>query len=243
MGPDAMPEFEKSLEASRKYHDKAIDKLCSDANPYLEHEDLARELDTERERIIPLIRTDWKKKGSKIEMLRDDMQGLARLNERIGRVIKSDTAAFDQAFESHFDALTEIARQLERFDSDADTIGMEDDDIREQLIKQHIEGSHMQELRARFMKSRDDAALLVSTNEANEKVGKWASGPMVSFAEMLNVGRDLLGLRPMKLEEKLSAAAEGHSADMVRLGFFAHESPVPNKRTPWDRAKMAEFEG
>ena len=30
---------------------------------------------------------------------------------------------------------------------------------------------------------------------------------------------------------------------MVRLGFFAHESPVPDKKTPWDRARLAGFEG
>jgi uncharacterized protein YkwD len=52
-----------------------------------------------------------------------------------------------------------------------------------------------------------------------------------------------MGLRPLRIEEKLSAAAEGHSSDMASGGFFAHESPVPNKKTPWDRAKLAQFDG
>jgi uncharacterized protein YkwD len=30
---------------------------------------------------------------------------------------------------------------------------------------------------------------------------------------------------------------------MASKDFFAHESPVPNKKTPWDRAKLAEFDG
>ena len=51
-----------------------------------------------------------------------------------------------------------------------------------------------------------------------------------------NLTRNLLGLRPLAVDPGLCAAARDHSQDMRRLGFFAHESPVPGRQTPWDRA-------
>jgi uncharacterized protein YkwD len=53
----------------------------------------------------------------------------------------------------------------------------------------------------------------------------------------LNLTRNLLGLSAVAIDLKLCAAARDHSADMQKLNFFAHESPVEGKRSPWDRAK------
>jgi uncharacterized protein YkwD len=55
----------------------------------------------------------------------------------------------------------------------------------------------------------------------------------------LNEMRMLLGLTPVLIDPKLHDAARGHSKDMATLKFFAHESPVPGKKTPSDRAKAA----
>ena len=52
----------------------------------------------------------------------------------------------------------------------------------------------------------------------------------------LNVVRMLLGLHPMRIDLKLSAAARDHSTDMSKQKFFSHQSPVAGKKTPWDRA-------
>jgi uncharacterized protein YkwD len=52
-----------------------------------------------------------------------------------------------------------------------------------------------------------------------------------------NLARILLGLRPLAIDLKLAAAARDHSADMQRLGFFDHLSPVSGKRTPDERAR------
>jgi len=52
-----------------------------------------------------------------------------------------------------------------------------------------------------------------------------------------NLTRNLLGLSALAIDLRLCAAARDHSQDMERLKFFAHESPVPGKATPWDRAK------
>lgn len=55
----------------------------------------------------------------------------------------------------------------------------------------------------------------------------------------LNLTRNLLGLSPLQIDLALTTAARGHSADMERLNFFSHDSPVPGKTTPWDRARLA----
>jgi len=52
----------------------------------------------------------------------------------------------------------------------------------------------------------------------------------------LNLMRNLLGLNPLVIDPKLCAAARDHSKDMETLKFFAHDSPVSGKKTPWDRA-------
>jgi uncharacterized protein YkwD len=52
-----------------------------------------------------------------------------------------------------------------------------------------------------------------------------------------NLTRNLLGLSALLIDCKLCDAARDHSKDMETLHFFAHESPVPGKKTPWDRAK------
>jgi uncharacterized protein YkwD len=53
----------------------------------------------------------------------------------------------------------------------------------------------------------------------------------------LNLTRNLLGLPALVIDLKLCEAARDHCQDMQKLGFFSHESPVPGKKTPWDRAK------
>ena len=52
----------------------------------------------------------------------------------------------------------------------------------------------------------------------------------------LNRLRIRLGLNALAIDLKLCEAARDHSGDMRVLGFFAHESPVEGKKTPWDRA-------
>jgi len=54
----------------------------------------------------------------------------------------------------------------------------------------------------------------------------------------LNLTRTLLGLAPLELDLRLCAAARDHANDMKTLNFFSHESPVPGKTAPWDRAKL-----
>ena len=55
----------------------------------------------------------------------------------------------------------------------------------------------------------------------------------------LNEWRLLLGLNALVIDPKLSSACRGHSEDMHTHRFFAHQSPLPGKQTPWDRAAAA----
>lgn len=51
--------------------------------------------------------------------------------------------------------------------------------------------------------------------------------------------RVLLGLAAQRIDTKLCDACRTHSRDMVEHGFFAHDSPVPGRETPWQRAEQA----
>ncbi len=57
--------------------------------------------------------------------------------------------------------------------------------------------------------------------------------------EECNLWRLCVGLNALTLDPKLCEAARGHSQDMAERGFFAHESPVPGKRSFTDRAALA----
>ncbi len=52
-----------------------------------------------------------------------------------------------------------------------------------------------------------------------------------------NVERLKRGLAALEVDPKLCLAAADHSADMARLGFFSHNSPVPGKASFTDRAR------
>ena len=52
----------------------------------------------------------------------------------------------------------------------------------------------------------------------------------------VNEWRLLLGLNALTIDPKLCDASRGHSEDMNKNNFFAHESPIAGKKTPWDRA-------
>ena len=80
--------------------------------------------------------------------------------------------------------------------------------------------------------SASDREALAKNREAGAVLDPEESGGILD----LNRLRIRLGLSALVLDLKLCAAAKDHSGDMRVLGFFAHESPVEGKKTPWDRA-------
>ena len=69
--------------------------------------------------------------------------------------------------------------------------------------------------------------------------GGGAAGVLGEVVDRTNAERARHGLRPLAVDARLTAAAQAHSADMVRRGFFAHESP--DGRQVWDRASAAGY--
>ena len=62
-------------------------------------------------------------------------------------------------------------------------------------------------------------------------------------ATLVNTYREYLGILPYEYNPRLVASARGHSQEMVDLKYFAHESPTPANKTPWDRIKSAGYKG
>lgn len=54
---------------------------------------------------------------------------------------------------------------------------------------------------------------------------------------LLNQERAVAGLKPVRADDSLRVVARAHSAEMFRLKYFAHESPVTG--TPFDRLRKA----
>ncbi|MBI1373421.1 MAG: hypothetical protein GC159_11885 [Phycisphaera sp.] len=76
-----------------------------------------------------------------------------------------------------------------------------------------------------------------NTLAGNLRYASRLDAEVVAGIDELNRIRLLLGLGAQAIDPKLCAAATDHSTDMAEKGFFAHESPVPGKASPWDRAK------
>ena len=85
-------------------------------------------------------------------------------------------------------------------------------------------------------------ALAPSKQEAdiiagNIKFREELSADEAQAIDEANRRRMVLGLNPLAIDMKLVACSRDHSSDMIKHGFFAHDSPVEGKTTPWDRAK------
>ena len=85
--------------------------------------------------------------------------------------------------------------------------------------------------------------------EANEALAK--SEPESGLApkanelkqsKILNDYRIMLGRHALEIHPSLTECARGHSEEMTRLGYFGHESPVPERKTPSMRAKLAGYD-
>ncbi len=241
---EAMPYYRKALEAAREQHSKRLDNLCTErGNPYKVFEESEARLANERPRVMELIKTDWKKDSAKVKMLRQEMTALEKLWTQTNRLAAANTAAFDAGLDSVAAAMCEVAREMERFDEENETSELSDEELRESLLREHIWGRRALAQRETMEAVRKARAKLDEVEKTNAAAGRWATGAMKTFATVLNKERAVTGLTPLVMDEKLSAACEGHSKDMARLGFFAHESPVEGKKTPWDRARLAGFQG
>jgi uncharacterized protein YkwD len=243
MDVSAQKYYKSALDAAQKFHQGSISRLDGSKNSLNEHAELAKRLNEERGRMLQLIRTDYHKDEKKVKMLRDEMKDLMSLHEKVVKLAKKDLTSDLAATDAAIDALCEIAREREKFNSSEFTKKLSDKELRASIISDSLEAERVKKTIASLEKSRKEIADLAEVEKHNAANGSWCSSSMKSFATLCNYERVAVGLRPLFVEEKLSSAAEGHSSDMASKGFFAHESPVPNKKTPWDRANLAKFDG
>lgn len=96
------------------------------------------------------------------------------------------------------------------------------------------------------MKAQELSAALASPDtaahevlQANAALAPKLDREIVAGMNAVNTMRMMCGLNPLAYDLKLCKAAEGHAADMEKKNFFSHESPVTDKKTPWDRAQLA----
>ncbi len=73
----------------------------------------------------------------------------------------------------------------------------------------------------------------------NEAIAATLPAELLPGMTAVNTIRITCGLAPLIFDPKLCKAAAMHSGDMESHSFFAHESPLPGKTTPWDRAEIA----
>ncbi len=84
---------------------------------------------------------------------------------------------------------------------------------------------------------------VVSSNE-QIRIPRQASVQVDAYAEsrlleLLNGERVKAGLRPLVADDQLRAVARGHSEEMFKLGYFAHQSPEAG--SPADRLRAARI--
>lgn len=71
----------------------------------------------------------------------------------------------------------------------------------------------------------------------------WLDETQRTFATILNRTRAHLGLSILYFQKQLCQANRAHSSEMHRLGYFSHTSPVPDHRSPAQRAANAGYTG
>lgn len=247
MGAEAMESYQKALEAAQTYHLKALHREMKSRHSLAEHAERAGELTSERERVMQMIMVDYHKNKGEIDKVKRAWEGVEKRYEATVKAAAGDSQQLERRVEGRIDALAEIAWELNRLearDQPGWTTKSAPDliDLRKEAVEDDFELEQWQE----WLDSREQTRATLKDFEAvraHNASCRWAKAAEKEFAEILSHARVVMGLQGLRLDQQLSVASAGHSADMQRLNFFAHESPVPGKKSPADRAKRAKFKG
>jgi uncharacterized protein YkwD len=77
----------------------------------------------------------------------------------------------------------------------------------------------------------------------NERLATSATREEKANVLAVNEYRIMMGRHPVKIDERLVRAARGHSIEMVKLKYFAHDGPTPGLRSPGERAAREGYGG
>ncbi|MEC8253655.1 MAG: CAP domain-containing protein [Planctomycetota bacterium] len=75
-------------------------------------------------------------------------------------------------------------------------------------------------------------------NEAAK--GEWPVA-VTTLLRITNDYRVMFGHRPLAAVASACAGSQGHADEMSKLGYFAHMSPTPGRKTPTDRMRLAGY--
>ncbi|MEJ6700714.1 MAG: CAP domain-containing protein [Akkermansiaceae bacterium] len=247
LGPESMPGYRIVLQKAKLHHQGAMRRaMAVRGNPYTAHSRLSDEVGTERERVMGLIHTDWKKNPAKINMLRNELEGIGRKYKTLIKLVGSNTQSIDENMATAFAALVEIEWELasiERSEDGDNTYDLPDnDELEDAVYEDSFEAGEWKEQKDKWKMTQKSEATVEAAHKHNSDC-QWAKANQRAFSNNLNDERAVMGLHPLLLEERLSAAAWGHSNDMKAGGFFSHTSPVKGKKSPADRARKAKFQG
>ncbi len=146
-----------------------------------------------------------------------------------------DATKTDPALDRHLSTLDVLAGALTEIAADNGTARDEVEALKADLASQ-LQGADLTgEITNAY------AAFNATVKEHN--AGLWAKcSPLErQCIESINWYREIMGLRRLTIDMRLMAAARGHSNDMVKLKFFAHNSPVSGKRAPENRVMRAGY--
>lgn len=247
MGTEHLESYAKGLRAAREYHFKVMKSALKDKGVYGEHEDLRNELESARERTMKQVMIDFKKDKGEIDKVKKGVEDVDGLFKKVERMLGKDTAKQDARVLSAVDALAEIDWELDRVEAVSKRGWMDEDapdlvELRDAVMDSDFDLDVWVKRRELLERSRGEVRGAAAVTKHNGE-SKWAKGAEKEFAAMLNRARVVMGVGALRLDEQLSDASEGHSADMARLNFFAHDSPVQGKTSPGDRAVLAKFKG
>jgi uncharacterized protein YkwD len=96
----------------------------------------------------------------------------------------------------------------------------------------------------RTVAERDELQLWQRIEAYNDKLKTDKAVAVVEF-DLLRVTNDYRAMyrhRPLALNVQLASASHGHAEEMSKLGYFSHFSPIPGRRTPFDRMKLCGYE-
>ncbi|MGD1979608.1 MAG: CAP domain-containing protein [Akkermansiaceae bacterium] len=231
--------YRRILEKARDIHTEKLSDLLEDerANPFAGLDQLADELNKERTRIYALIKTDYKKDPAKIAMLNREMESLAKLYEKAQKLAAKDGTSLEKSITAVSTALSEVHREINLVDGEKEKAA---GCTPKTALEESFEGSEYLKTKATIVRLQKEKTDLEKAHADNDACS-WANASQKTFTRVLNDNRALFALTPLRLEERLSQASVDHSRDMATMGFFAHQSPVPGKKTPNDRAKKAGF--
>jgi len=176
-----------------------------------------------------------------------DSDKIAELQRTIRELHKNQNVTKDQIKSLGDPALERLGALLAPTTDEAVDADKRLGELRQQLIEQaddwaRLTGDSVDDLLA----PAERTALLMalasdrraqSVLAGNVKLGRQLQREESNGVDELNRIRLLIGLSPVAIDLKLCAASRDHSKDMHDENFFSHTSPLPGKKSPWDRAR------